>query len=283
MAAQHHNAAEMVDLNRYPIFDLTSPEGAAFAEQCREEYQRTGLCMLPEFILPDPLKSLAGEATAYSDRAYFCKSSHNAYLTDNNPDLAADDVTQRQEQTFVGSVPYDLIDSQSQLNALYQWDPLKDFIGYVLGKETFYRFADPFGACSINVFVDGGEHGWHFDESEFTVTLMLQPPEIGGAFEYLPQIRGRDDEKQLVAGVLDGNRDGVVELPFTAGTLLIFGGNQTIHRVTRVEGDRPRLVPVLCFSETPNQENSETVRKLFWGRSGPNDVSSSVDRAGVAI
>ena len=283
MTAQHHNAAEMVDLQRYPIFDLTSPEGAAFAEQCRAEYQRTGLCMLPEFILPDPLKSLASEAAACSDKAYFCKSSHNAYLTDSNPDLAADDVTQRQEQTFVGSVPYDLIDSQSQLNALYQWDPLKDFIGYVLGKETFYRFADPFGACSINVFVDGGEHGWHFDESEFTVTLMLQPPEIGGAFEYLPQIRGSDDEKQLVAGVLDGNRDGVVELPFTAGTLLIFGGNQTIHRVTRVEGDRPRLVPVLCFSETPNQENSETVRKLFWGRSGPDDVSSSVDRAGVAV
>ena len=283
MTEQHHNAADMVDLSRYPIFDLTSPEGAAFAQKCREEYQRTGLCMLPEFLLPDPLKSLAVEATACSDKAYFCKSSHNAYLNENNPDLAADDVTQRQEQTYVGSVPYDQIDPQSQLSALYQWNPLKDFIGFVLGKETFYRFSDPFGACSINVFVDGGEHGWHFDESEFTVTLMLQPPEIGGAFEYVPKIRGRDDEKQLVAGVLDGNRDGVVELPFTPGTLLIFGGNQTIHRVTRVEGERPRLVPVLCFSETPNQENSETVRKLFWGRSGPDDVNSGMDQAGAAV
>ena len=119
--------------------------------------------------------------------------------------------------------------------------------------------------------------GAAFAESEFTVTLMLQPPEIGGTFEYVPQIRGRDDEKQLVTDVLDGNRDGVVELPFTPGTLLIFGGNQTIHRVTRVQGKRPRLVPVLCFSETPNQKNSETVRKLFWGRSGPDD-----DQAGVA-
>ncbi|MGB1012134.1 MAG: HalD/BesD family halogenase, partial [Thiolinea sp.] len=188
-----------------------------------------------------------------------------------NSELAEHDIARRQEQTFVGSVPYDRIDRQSRLNALYEWDALKDFIAYVLGKDTFHRFADPFGACSINVFVDGGEHGWHFDESEFTVTLMLQPPEKGGTFEYLPLIRGLENEKELVAGVLDGKRDGVVELPFTAGTLLIFGGRQTIHRVTRVEGERPRLVPVLCYSETPNLQNSETVRQLFWGRRGPDD------------
>jgi hypothetical protein len=269
MPNPNHDASNMVNLTRYPIADLESAEGTAFARNCREEYLQTGLCMLAEFIVPDALQSLAKEATSFADDAYFCKSSHSAYLAADNPDLAEDDVARRQEQTFVGSVPYDRIDPQSQLNALYQWDPLKDFIGYVLGKKPLYRFADPFGACSINVFVDGGEHGWHFDESEFTVTLLLQPPQVGGVFEYLPLIRGRDDEEKIVADLLDGNRDGVVELPFSAGTLLIFGGNQTIHRVTRVQGDRPRLVPVLCYSESPGQVNSETVRKLFWGRSGP--------------
>ena len=118
------------------------------------------------------------------------------------------------------------------------------------------------------MFVNGGEHGWHFDESEFTVTLMLQAPESGGTFEYVPQIRGAADEKEIVASVLDGDRNRVVEMPFTPGTLLIFGGNQTIHRVTRVRGKRPRLVPVLCFSEQQDQKNSATVRKLFWGRTG---------------
>jgi hypothetical protein len=275
MTNPNHDASNMVNLSRYPIANLESAEGTAFARSCREEYTQTGLCMLANFIVPEALQTLTREATSSADDAYFCKSSHSAYLTADNPDLADDDVARRQEQTFVGSVPYDRIDPQSQLNALYQWDPLKDFIGYVLGKETLYRFADPFGACSINVFVDGGEHGWHFDESEFTVTLMLQPPEVGGEFEYMPLIRGRDDEEKLVAGLLDGKRDGVVELPFTAGTLLIFGGNQTIHRVTRVQGERPRLVPVLCYSETPGQVNSETVRKLFWGRSGPETDNST--------
>ncbi|MGB1256688.1 MAG: HalD/BesD family halogenase [Thiolinea sp.] len=271
MTNQNHNPAEMVNLEHYPITDLTSVTGAAFARASREEYEKTGLCMLPDFILPSALTALADEANDCTGDAYFCKSSHNAYLTDDDSGLAKDDIARRQEQTFVGSVPYDRIDRQSRLNALYEWDALKDFIAYVLDKDTFHRFADPFGACSINVFVDGGEHGWHFDESEFTVTLMLQPPEKGGTFEYLPLIRGLENEKELVAGVLDGKRDGVVELPFTAGTLLIFGGRQTIHRVTRVEGERPRLVPVLCYSETPNLQNSETVRQLFWGRRGPDD------------
>ena len=168
----------------------------------------------------------------------------------------------------MGSVPYDRIAEDSSLRHLYLWDPLKDFIGAVLDKSRLHRFADPLGACSVNVFVDGGEHGWHFDESEFAVTLMLQAPESGGSFEYVPRIRGRPDEKAIVAAVLDGDRALVRELPFTAGTLLIFGGRRTLHRVTRVGGDRPRLVPVLTYAERPGLTNSESVRKLFWGRTG---------------
>lgn len=261
------NIETMINLDRYPVLDLTTEAGAGFASKCRQQYLDTGLCTLPEFILPDALETLAEEANSIADQAFFCNSTHNAYLSDDDSALPEDDVARLREQTYVGSVPYDCIDLSAGLRRLYQWEPLKDFIGYVLGKKQFYRFADPLGALSINVFVDGGEHGWHFDESEYTVTLMLQPPEQGGEFEYVPQIRELSNEKEIVAGVLSGNREGVVKLPFTAGTLLIFGGRQTIHRVTRVKGAKPRLVPVLCYSERPDMVNSESVRKLFWGRS----------------
>ena len=205
--------------------------------------------------------------------AWFCKSTHNVYLTQNglgngNPGTPAGDVAGRQERTFVGSVPYDRIGEESLLRRLYLWDPLKNFVGAVLGQSRLHRFADPLGACSVNVFVDGGEHGWHFDESEFTVTLMLQAPESGGSFEYVPRIRGREDERAMVGAVLEGDRGHVLELPFTAGALLIFGGRQTLHRVTRVSGARPRLVPVLTYGERPGLKNSEAVHKLFWGRTG---------------
>ena len=269
-------AADMVDLQRYPIADLECTESRAFAERCRLRYLETGLCILPEFITLEAHKVLTEEANAISSQAYFCKSTHNAYLTEDDSSVSADDVSQRQEQTFVGSVAYDQIAEDAHLRRLYLWDPLMDFIGFVLGKDRFYRFADPLGACSINVFVEGGEHGWHFDESEFTVTLMLQTPESGGAFEYVPQIRGLANEKEIVSAVLNGDRDLVIELPFSARTLFIFEGQATIHRVTRVDGTRPRLVPVLCYSEQQDLKNSTAVRQLFWGRSGNETGTGTV-------
>ena len=266
-------AARMVNLERYPIDDPASEDCAELVRACRDRFVEDGLCMLPQFIRPGALEALAGEANERTGDAWFCASTHNVYLTENggSPGIAgvpAGDVDGRQERTFVGSIPYDRIGNGSSLRHLYLWDPLKDFVGAVLGKARLHKFADPLGACSVNVFVDGGEHGWHFDESEFTVTLMLQAPESGGAFEYVPDIRGREDERAIVATVLDGDRERVLELPFTVGTLLVFGGRRTLHRVTRVSGDRPRLVPVLTYAERPGLRNSEAVRKLFWGRTG---------------
>jgi|TARA_B100000959_G_scaffold114486_1_gene120639 hypothetical protein len=266
MSVEATGAEAMVNTERYPVGDLDSDSGIVLAKTCREEFVSSGLCILPGFIRPDALDELAREANSMLGQAYFCDSTHNAYLRDADPDLSSDDVTQRQEPTFVGSVAYDLLADHGALKRLYHWDPLKDFIAAILGKEPFFRFADPLGACSINVFVDGGRHGWHFDESEFTITLMLQQPDEGGLFEYVPQIRGLDNEKEIVRSVLDGNRQGVMQLPFTPGTLLVFAGNQTIHRVTKMSGAVPRLVPVLCYAERPDLVNSEEVRKLFWGR-----------------
>jgi len=264
--SQATDAVDIVDLSRYPIADLKSVEGAACVAQHRQDFLKADLCILPNFIKADALHKLTDESNAVVDQAYFCESTHNVYLTDEDPSLPADDVARRQENTFVGSVAYDRLGEDSTLRRLYLWEPLRQFIGSVLGKSEFYRLADPLGACSINVFVDGGKHGWHFDESEFSVTLMLQQPEIGGAFEYVCGVRSSDDEEKLLADILNGDRSRVVQLPFTPGTLLIFGGRQTVHRVTEVRGSVPRLVPVLCYSETPNHVNSEKVRKLFWGR-----------------
>lgn len=259
---------QMLDLEQYPISDPGSTEFAALASRCRREYTTEGLCILPGFVNRSAQQVLADEANALSGHAYFCRDAHNAYLTDDDPEGAADDLRHKSQRTFVGSVAYDFLSPASGLNRLYNWDPLKDFIGAILGRENLHRSADPLGACSINVFVEGGEHGWHFDESEFTITLMLQPPQSGGAFEYVPRIRGRSDEAEIVRGLLNGDRSGVRELPFTPGALLVFGGRQTIHRVTRIGGRQPRLVPVFCYADEPGQINSDSVRQLFWGRTG---------------
>lgn len=253
----------LVDLERYPLTSLSSEPGLAFVDKCRTAFGRDGLCELPGFVSEQGLKSLSQETAAVADHAWLCSSTHNAWLGD--PQSAQPNTVQaRAETTRVGSVPFDRIGTD--LKSLYAWQPLSDFLKAVLGKDVLYRLADPLGACSVNVFDDAGVHGWHFDEAEFTITLMLQSPERGGAFEYVPQIRGKPDEEAKVSRILDGDRTGVNELPFTPGTLLIFAGRETIHRVTDVSGEVPRLVAVLCYADAPDTKNSADVQRLFWGR-----------------
>lgn len=254
---------DFVDLERYPVASLESDRGRKFVESCRQEFVETGLCELPGFVSDDGVEALALEGNHVAGRAWVCESEHNAWLSTAS-DLLPGSVFARKETTRVGSVAYDQIGNS--LRGLYEWDALSQLIAGVLGKTELNRLADPLGACSLNVFTNSGVHGWHFDEAEFTITLMLQAPESGGAFEFVPGIRDTPDETARVSRVLDGDRDGVRNLPFTPGTLLIFGGRQSIHRVTDVHGATPRLVAVLCYADQPDVKNSPEVQRLFWGR-----------------
>ena len=70
------------------------------------------------------------------------------------------------------------------IRRLYEADDLTVFIAAVLGKRVLYRSADPLDALEIAIFGDGDELGWHFDNSEFSVTVMYQQAEAGGHFDY---------------------------------------------------------------------------------------------------
>jgi hypothetical protein len=107
-------------------------------------------------------------------------------LVDDDPSFDEDHPRRRQLETEVGSIAYDDLPAEGALRRFYTWDPLTRFIGAVLGHESFYRSADPLGAVSVNVFEPGAGHAWHFDESLFSVTLMLQTAERGGGSSTYP-------------------------------------------------------------------------------------------------
>ena len=60
----------------------------------------------------------------------------------------------------------------------------------------------------------------------------------------------------------------VLTAPFTPGTLQVFAGRYSLHRVTDVapSATRDRLVAVLCFASEPRLRNSPEVQEMFWGR-----------------
>ena len=57
-------------------------------------------------------------------------------------------------------------------------------------------------------------------------------------------------------------------LPLAPGTLNVFKGRNTAHRVTAVDGGRARIIAVFSYYETPEFTFSETERLGFYGRTG---------------
>ena len=57
-------------------------------------------------------------------------------------------------------------------------------------------------------------------------------------------------------------------LGLAPGTLNVFRGKNTAHRVTAVEGRVPRIVAVLSYYETPGVSFTEAERLGFYGRTG---------------
>jgi hypothetical protein len=261
------SAADLVDLARYPIDDLTSAAAQELVAHYRGQLAETGVALLREFLTPHATAAMAAEARAAAPGAYFCDNTHNVYLEPDDDTFPPKHPRRRRLRTIVGSVAYDLLPPDSPLRRLYNWHNLIEFIRLVLNRPTLYRLADPLGALSINVFEPGGHHAWHFDETEYTTTIMLQEAEEGGYFEYMPHLRRPDGgEYDTIDRVLDGDERDVQRLPFTAGTLSIFAGRLSMHRVTEVLGNRLRLVAVLAFNGKPGVTNSDEVRQLFWGR-----------------
>jgi hypothetical protein len=113
----------------------------------------------------------------------------------------------------------------------------------------------------------GQNHGWHYDESQVTITLMIQEPESGGIFECVPDLRNEDNDKYSKLGsILGGAEDGILSLPVEPGDILIFAGFYSLHRVTPVTGNKTRYVATLCYKDRPGVMNSSEVQQIFYGR-----------------
>ena len=113
------------------------------------------------------------------------------------------------------------------------------FLAFVLGEEKLYNYADSLSSINLHYADQGQELGWHFDESSFAITLLLQSPAAGGCFEYIKNMRDADIGEMNYSGVaqvLSGKRASQT-LTAQAGTLIMFRGRNAIHRVTPVQGE----------------------------------------------
>jgi hypothetical protein len=259
--------ATLVDLARYPLLRPNSDEYARVVDQAQAGLRASGAAEIEGFIAPNALAALIADAEALAPRAHRSGGQGTAYL--EFPDFSLPDGHPRLHfaDYALGAVAYDITPRTSLLRMLYEWNPMKDLIEAVLDRGPIFRYADPFGALNLAVMGEGDQLQWHFDQTDFVVSLAIQSAEAGGDFEVAPRIRSTDDERyDEVARVLAGDRARVETLAMTPGTLLVFEGRHSLHRVSPVRGRRLRHVGLLAYDTEPGTMGSDLLRADRYGR-----------------
>ena len=257
----------VVDLGRYPIGEPAGQECRALVRACQDQLRDHGVAQLGGFITPAAVSEMLVQASQLAAQAWASDQTHTVYFEPADDSAGADHPRALLQHSAKKAIAYDLIPPGAPIRRLYESDDLTGFIAAVLGKHVLYRSADPLDALEIAIFGDGDELGWHFDRSEFSVTVMYAEAETGGHFDYYPGLRHEHDENYPgVQKVLQGSLDGVIRLPSSPGTLAVFRGQHALHRVTPVSGPRPRINSVLTYGEHPGMKLNQLTQELFYGR-----------------
>ena len=250
-------------------------EGTRLVERVRDMLRELGACDLPGFLRPEAVTAAVDGALAVREKAFRTEQTHDIEFSGHDPEsLAPDDPLRLRVRSSKDGIAYDHIPADSPVRSLYMSDELLAFVARVLELEPLHRSDDPLGALNLMLYAPGDELGWHFDNADFVVTLMLQAPEEGGTFEYVPMLRSEDDRNDVgVRSLLEGRLPGVRTMSGEPGTLALFRGHWSPHRVTPVEGERVRVNAVLSYARAPGHRLQPETYRLFYGRT-PEDSSS---------
>jgi len=257
----------VLDLDRYPLDRPDSPAYEELVDGCRRQMAANGMFNLDGLVRPAAIERAVREILPRSERlAYTHQRQHNVYFQDAVAGLPPDHGALKRFDTLHHTLCDDQLDG-TVIHEIYEWTPLPAFLARVLDRPRLFTMGDPLGRVNVIRYRAGETLNWHFDRSLFTTTLLIQAPDEGGEFEYRSKLRSDDDPNyDGVARLLDGRDPDIRVNPLAAGTLNVFAGKNTLHRVSQVRGQRDRLVAVYSYYETPDVMFSDRERIGFYGR-----------------
>jgi hypothetical protein len=256
----------ILDLDRYPLDRPETAAWQAMVATAKDGLAQGGLFNLVGLMRPQALADLLDHVRPRMAAESFHHSRwHNIYFKDSVEGLAPDDPALTKVETANHTLCHDQLRGTA-LDQLYNWGPFMDFLAAVMDQPALYVMDDPLSGVNVLEYRDGEALNWHFDRSVFTTTLLLQAPEAGGVFEYAKDLRSDHDPNHSgVADLLHGRREPT-RMPQEAGTLNVFLGRNTAHRVSRIAGVQPRIVAVLSHYDRPGVSFGASERLGFYGR-----------------
>lgn len=267
-----------INYSKYPIDQFDSDDDGryhALLQSCISQMEKDGFVSLSDFLLPDTVNALTSSIQQLEQDGvgYYSKDSHNVFLDEDQESMPSS-LHPRQIQLHSSKViinAKDLLASKEvpKLDALFMTQKsILHFISSVM-KTTLYPSTDPYGKFYANIFHEGDGLNYHFDRSEYSISLILQPSEEGGEFHFFPNSRtiveSWDemilDEEDIAKAVAPHSQMKKPQL--AAGDLYLFRGQNSLHRVSEVTKGK-RINIILTYNTEPDVRlNPYTLRKFF--------------------
>ncbi|MEP0940963.1 MAG: 2OG-Fe(II) oxygenase [Rhizobiaceae bacterium] len=256
----------LVNIDQYPLHKPHTPAWNSLVETCNNQLEKDGLFNLPGFLNEEAVSMAVAELKPpLTTEAFTHARKHNIYFKKHIEGLEPTHPALTEFETSNRTICADQM-GEAMIIRLYEWEPFEIFLAEVMGKSKLFTMDDPLARVNVMGYAHGQALNWHFDRSEFTTTLLLQAPSAGGDFEYDKDLRSETDPNYAgVAALLRGQRQPV-RMALEPGTLNVFKGKNTAHRVTPVEGDEDRIIAVFSYYEQPGVMFSPEERLGFYGR-----------------
>ena len=268
------NISQIINLDRYPLDRLDSSKGQALVKSCQNQLAQSGSCLLPGFFSnhaliktrTDGLNKLGSAHQVDYEFAY--DDIDDSTLSIPLESLPTNHPRHYKSLTRIRFLARDLMDQGNPAQLLHGWSGMTAFLTQVM-QQPAHQSACPLSSCILTIAEEGELQEWHFDGIDYIVTIMLEKPEQGGAFEYVPGLRSSNqkDDYEGISGVFQGNRDNVITLPIEPGTLTLFKGKYNLHRAAPVEKGSRRMMAILSYEQVPDKVGTENYLRLFYGRS----------------
>ena len=175
---------DVINLERYPILDLTTKEAKALIARCKKEFDDEGSLSLTGFIRKDVIKPM------YQEIKPLVSHCHRRLEIVKPWGVARSAFIQREEEklekplekehalnhmcpqdTF--ALANDLIPADCLVNRVYKSEIVRNFVASIVEIKELYLYADEFQRLNLMYIKDGGSR---YDFSLLPSSLLSQLP-----------------------------------------------------------------------------------------------------------
>lgn len=258
---------------RYPLAETDSPAYKSLLADTRSTLAASGLFNLPQLIEPSACADCVSTLQhRLNNDAFTHQREHNIFFSDSIAELPDTHAAHTKLLTTNHTLCQDQL-GDTILSELYHCSEFINFLSRAMNIEELHVMDDPLAGINVMAYQEGEALNWHFDRSEFTTTLLLQAPEAGGVFEFRRGLKLWNNDKQQwepdfdsIGQLVRHGDEQIEQQTLAAGTLNVFRGINTAHRVTPIEGRTSRIIAVFSYFDQPGVRFSDDERLGFYGR-----------------